>query len=166
MSTEWSMPRRGEACTGCHRPFAVGQQFAVHLYEADGGYARREFCEQCQPSPRPEPVAAWKTRRPAPATKRTMSFDREAICGVFERLETADQPAQVQLRFVLALLLWRKKVLRLERTAALDGQEVWDFVIVQTGAVQRVPRPDLDEQQLEQLSAQLETLLAGETREE
>jgi hypothetical protein len=156
------MPRRGEACAGCHRHFAVGERFAVHLYEAADGYERREFCEQCPPPPQPEPVAAWQTRRPAPAAKRTATFDRETIFGIFERLENADQPAQVQLRFVLALLLWRKKVLRLEGTTATDGQEAWEFVVVQTGAAQRVVRPDLDEQQLEQLSTQLESLLAGE----
>jgi hypothetical protein len=160
------MPRRGEACMGCHRRFAVDERFAVHLYEVDGGYERREYCEQCRPPAEPEPVAAWKTQRRAPAAKRAPAFDREAICAIFERLEDAVEPAQLRLRFVLALLLWRKKVLRLERTAATDGREVWEFVVVQTGAQHRVARPDLDEQQLEHLSAQLESLLASETREE
>jgi hypothetical protein len=162
VSTEWSMPRRGEACTGCHRPFAVGEPFVVHLYDAAAGYERREYCKHCQPPARPEPVAVWTTRRPAPAGKCNQSFDRATICGIFERLESAAAPAQVQLRFLLALLLWRKKVLRLERTAQADGWEVWEFVVVQTGATQRVARPDVDERQLEQLSSQLERLLAGQ----
>ncbi len=162
MPTEWNMPRRGDACVGCHRRFDVGEPFAVYLYESNAGYQRREYCERCSPTPQPEPVAVWKTRRPAPAARQAQPFDREAIYGVFERLEEAEQPQQVRLRFILALLLWRKKVLRLERTVEFDGREAWEFVVAQTGTLHRVVHPEMDEQELEHLSAQLERLLAGQ----
>lgn len=162
MGTEWSMARRGDACVACQRRFVVGEPFAVFLYEAAAGYERREYCEQCHPAPGPEPIAVWKTHRPSPAAKHTQAFDREMIYGIFERLEDAAQPQHVQFRFVLALLLWRKKVLRLERTVAVDARETWEFVAVQTGVAHRVVHPDADERQLEHLSAQLEQLLAGQ----
>lgn len=163
MASEWNMPRRGDACAGCQRRFAVGAPVAVLLYEGTAGYERREYCEECRPAPEPQPVASWKTRRPAPTAAKARPFDREAIHGIFERLEDAEEPQQVQLRFVLALLLWRKKVLRLERTLAVNGREAWEFVAAQSGVSHRVVRPDMDETQLEALSAQLEQVLAGQS---
>ncbi|MEW6250701.1 MAG: hypothetical protein AB1716_08625 [Planctomycetota bacterium] len=205
MSTEWSMPRRGEACAACRHIFEVGEVFHAWLFDAHaaapaeaaapgehgGGFVRRDYCLRCSPPAEPAPLGMWRTRRPPAATRKTAPFDRAAIYALFERLDeaqagslpgddahdstapeflpcTASDPAQeqdaiekrVRLRFVLALLLWRKKVLRLERTLALADHEVWEFV-TRTGAVHRVPRPQLDEAQLEQLSVQLEELLAG-----
>ncbi len=208
MSTDWSMPRRADACAACQHLFEIGESFQAYLYEAAAfgattdagdGYARRDYCASCQAPEQPAPVAAWQTRRAAPATRKAPAFDREAIYALFERLGEAEEtsggdpalppeehavlesPAvaagevvvpgarqtasQVQLRFILALLLWRKRVLKLERTLALDGHEVWEFSAARTGTVHRVPRPALEEAQLEQLSGQVEQLLAGQTGE-
>ena len=165
MSVDWSMPRRADVCASCQRAFAVGEAVQAFLYDAAAGYERRDYCQTCQPPEQPAPLGVWKTRRPEPATRKVQPFDREAIYGFFERLEDAQEPHQVQFRFVLALLLWRKKVLRLERTAAVDGHEAWEFVAARTGTPHRVVRPELDEQQLERLSGQLEQLLAGQPGE-
>jgi len=80
---------------------------------------------------------------------------------LFRRLEDDQQPRKVQLRFLLALLLWRKKTLRLGHTEKTADGEVWEFVATATEDVHRVLRPALDEEHLEQLSAQLEQLLSG-----
>lgn len=165
MSSDWNMPRRGEACAGCGNAFEIGEALLTVLYEAEAGYERRDYCAHCQPPELPAPLGTWRTRRPEPAAKRVQPFDRETIYGFFERLEDADEPSRVQFRFVLALLLWRKKVLKMERAVDDGGREIWEFLVPRTGTVHRVARPDLDEQQLEQLSAQLEQLLAGQPGE-
>jgi hypothetical protein len=162
VSVDWTMPRRADVCAGCQRTFAVGEAVQAFLYDAAAGYERHDYCQTCQPPDQPAPLGVWKTRRPEPATRRVQPFDREAIYGFFERLEDAQKPHQVQFRFVLALLLWRKKVLRLERTVPNGEHEAWEFVAARTGTPHRVVRPDLDEHQLEQLSGQLEQLLAGQ----
>ncbi len=165
MSDNWTMPRRAEQCAACERTFDIGETFQAFLYEAEEGYARRDYCLDCVPADQALVIGAWKTRRPEPATRKVHPFDREAIFGFFERLADAEQPHQVQFRFVLALLLWRKKVLKLERTAEEDGHEVWEFLVPRTGVVHHVRRPELDEEQLQHLSEQLELLLAGQPGE-
>jgi hypothetical protein len=161
LSTEWSMPHRADVCAACGRGFEIGETFQAYLYEAETGYVRQDYCQGCQPPSEPAALGHWKTRRPEPASKKVMPFDREAIYGFFERLEDAQEPGRVQFRFVLALLLWRKKVLKLERTVVDPAGEAWDFVAIRTGTPHRVLRPELDEEQLERLSEQLERLLAN-----
>lgn len=162
MATEYQMPRRSERCCACDRRFEVGDAIQACLFETPGGYERRDYCVAC-PRPDDVPLAMWRTRRPEPAVPRATPFDREAILAFFRRLAGADTPAKLQLRFVLALLLWRKKVLVLDSSRTSDdGTETWHFTMPKTDNAYDIQRPDLDEARIEQLSAQLEALLAGE----
>jgi hypothetical protein len=154
------MARRAETCTACQRVFDVGETFQAFLYETPEGYARRDYCRACSPAAAQEAIGSWRTRRPDLSAKKAVPFDREAIYAFFERLEATDDPQRRQFRFVLALLLWRKKVLRLDQTVAEPAGEVWEFAAARSGTTFRVPRSELDEEQLEGLSAQLEQLLA------
>jgi len=159
---EWEMPRRGEACAACRCEFVPGDVIQAYLFESPEGYERRDYCANCRPPDEPFAIGSWKTHRPQLVAKRAQTFDREAIRLFFEQLEDADTPEKRQLRFVLALLLWRKKVLKFDRSATDDGREVWHFVVPQSGVAHAVLRPDLDEAQLERLGEQLEALLTGE----
>ncbi len=162
MADDWQMPRRAEACAACRHGFKPGDAIRAYLYEFPEGYERRDYCANCRPPDEPFAIGSWRTRRPQPTAKKTAAFDREAVYRFFERLEDADTPEKQRLRFVLALLLWRKKVLKFERGETREEQEVWRFVVPSTCETHAVVRPDLDDDQLERLGAQLETLLAGE----
>lgn len=161
MANDWQMPKRGAACDVCNHEFEFGETMLACLYDSADGFARRDFCDNCQPPEEPRPVGAWKTRRPRPVEKKKQAFDMESIQRMFEQLEDADSPAPLRLRFVLALLLWRKKALKFDGSESDDQGEVWRFHAPRTGAACTVRRPDLDEERLEQLGLQLESLLAG-----
>jgi hypothetical protein len=161
VATDWQMPRRSNTCHLCGHEFAIGETFAVSLLEAAQGYDRRDYCQACAPAEELDRLATWKTTRREPATpKRGQPFDREAVFALFRQVTTAQDPAQDQFRFVLALLLWRKKVLKFEDTVPADTGEVWRFRAPHTGDEFQVPHPPLDETEVEQLSRQVEQLLA------
>lgn len=160
MATEWNMPRQSPSCCACQREFEIDETFGAFLYTAAGGFERRDYCAACTPAD-DAALAHWKTRRPAPAARRAPVFDRETVFAFFTRLDDADTPDKLQFRFVLALLLWRKKVLRFTETLSDAEGEVWRFETPTGGQRYDVRRPDLDEGQIERLSAQLEQLLAG-----
>ena len=162
MAKDWQMPRAGAACAGCGRPFEVGEEFRALLFEMPEGYERRDYCPACTPPAEPAPVGTWKTHRPVPASASTPVFDREAMYNFFLGMEGAEHPEKVRLRFVLALVLWRKKVLNFLRSDESDGREYWEFAVVKSDETHRVERPEIAEEQLEELSTQLERLLAGE----
>lgn len=162
MTHEWQMPRRGEACSACRAAFEPGTAFNAYLYETSAGYERRDFCLICSPPAEPEPIGFWRTRRPQPTARKVAPFDREAVFAFFQRLSSPDTPERVQFRFVLALLLWRKKVLKFDDTVHADGNEIWRFTQPQTHDSFDVVRPELDEAEIERLSNQLEQLLAGQ----
>lgn len=156
------MPRSGEMCFGTRRAFEPGEEFKVYLYDTPDGYERRDYALDYEPPAEPAPLATWRTHRATETTRKLQAFDPQAVQMFFERLADATTPQQVQFRFVLALLLWRKKALRLERTRQVDEHEVWHFIAPRTGVLHDVTRPELDEAELESLSSQLEQLLAGQ----
>jgi len=159
--SDWQMPRPGRNCTACTRAFEADEVFAARLYETPGGYERRDYCQSCTPAAEPGLVGAWKARRTAPTTKSAAPFDREVIYRFFLRLEGDERPAQVQFRFLLALLLWRKKVLKFMRAVTVADREQWEFGAAGAEETHRVVHPELDEAELERLSGQLEQLLTG-----
>lgn len=161
MATEWQVTRAGRECRQCGRTFEIGEVFRAVLYETSAGYEREDYCQQCEPPAERDPVGTWQTQRAAPATAKTPTFDREAIYNFFLRLEDDDQPEKIQFRFLLALLLWRKKVLKFQQSVETDGREWWVFAASGSDETYRVVRPALDESQLETLGGQLEQVLVG-----
>jgi hypothetical protein len=156
------MPRRGETCLACRRAFEVGQTLRAYLFEAPAGYERKDYCGDCRPADELAAMGFWLTRRREPQARKAMAFDKAALLGFFERLENADTPEKRQFRFVLALLLWRRKALKLDDTRKVDGQELWRFSSASGERTYAVVQPDLNEERIEQLSRQLEQALSGE----
>lgn len=175
MTQDWNVNRLGERCTSCGRTFEVGEWVQTLLYACGDGYERRDYCPPCAGAAAAElQVGAWRARRPAPGPPKARPLDREAILEFFRRLESEAAPEKVEFRFVLALLLWRKKVLRLEDSRPVlpggedapspavggEGQDVWYFLHPADGTRHAVIRPEISDERVDRLSESLESLLA------
>lgn len=163
MTHEWHIPRSGESCTKCQRAFAINEWFAAHIHEQAEGFARHDYCMDCIAAAVPNAIGSWRARRPAPSPRKTPALDREALFGFFLTVGEPENLSKRQFRFVLALLLWRQKVLKLVDTVGEGADEVWQLVEPRSGETFAVPRPPLEETEIERLSSQLEGLISGES---
>lgn len=155
------MPRRTNTCYATGRTFEPGEEFKTFLYEInDGGYERRDYTLDLRPPSSPPWVASWRARRPPPAEKTARKLDRAALYTFFKRLQDDDSAEKIQFRFVLALLLWRRKVLKFKASETVEGNEFWDFIEPKAQDRYRVLKPALDDAETETLSAQIEDLLS------
>ena len=71
-------------------------------------------------------LAFWQTVMPAAEEKKKVFVDDEVLCTLFERLAEATEPAKLHFRFVLGLILMRKRLViyesaRRERAGEGDG---------------------------------------------
>ena len=108
-------PKPSRVCAATGRPFEPGEKIFTVLFEENGEIQRRDLCaEAFAKTRRPENALAWwSSRLPSGGEKKEKLAPNDALIDFFESL--ADRPEEAALRYVLALLLTRRRVLRFER---------------------------------------------------
>ena len=108
-------PKLSRVCAATGRAFEPGEKIFTFLFEENGELQRRDLCAEAFAStPRPENALAWwSSRLPNDAEKKEKLAPNDALLDLFESL--ANRPDEAALRYVLALLLTRRRVLRFER---------------------------------------------------
>jgi hypothetical protein len=108
-------PKLSRVCAETGRPFEPGEKIFTFLFEDNGEIQRRDLCaEAFAKTRRPENALAWwSSRLPSGVEKKEKLAPNDALLDFFESL--VDRPDEAALRYVLALLLTRRRVLRFER---------------------------------------------------
>ncbi len=130
-------------------------------------FVRVDFCEKCWgDGARPgEPLVMfsfWKTTVPMPEQKKKLLVDDSVLVDVFARMEGKNEPSEIRFRFVLALILMRKRLLKYEGMEEGAGAEVWRMVPRGGEQAVQVVNPHLTAEQISEVSQQLSAILAEE----
>jgi hypothetical protein len=88
--------------------------------------------------------------------------DDDVLCELFERLGQAVDPAKVNFRFVLGLILMRKRRIVYESTRHDGEKEIWSVRFKGREELLDLLNPRLDEQQVGEVSVQLGEILNGD----
>ena len=156
---EWEINKPLGQCYGTERTIESGEEYFAALVETEEGLQRRDFCADYWESRKPDVFCYWKSRLPEPGQKKQLFVDDQMLMAFFERLEKETEPEKINFRFVLALILMRKRILKYDDTTTENGREIWRLRIVGDKQVVEVLNPNLDEEQIEQLSSQIGEIL-------
>lgn len=123
----------------------------------------------------------WKSTVPEPNQKKKIFVDDAVLMSLLRRLEDATEPQRLAFRYVIALILMRKRLLRFDgtsrRDAVVDGQTIqqewWRFtpkLDLSKGPLGKwneeetieVLDPQLEESRIEQVTQQLGEILEAE----
>ncbi len=186
MIADWEVAKTQGVCAGCGQNLEPRQEYYAALVEGSGqtaqaeageeaagqgqeekpevsgAFERLDYCEECWQRESPEAFCFWKTRVPEPAQKKKLLVDDEVLLEFFERLEQESERVKISFRFVLALILMRKRILKYERTELRDGQEIWIMGQVREQTKHEVVNPQLDDAGIEEVSEQLSAILRSE----
>jgi len=109
----------------------------------------------------------WRTEVPDPSSKRQMFVDDETLVDLFERLaaESEQDPARQAFRFVLGLILLRRRKIRMVDRRREGDDEIW--VLKRVGGGDDAPLwpvvdPRLSEEDADAIAEQLSAILADE----
>ena len=160
---EFRIRSSGKECLECRKRFQVGEAF-YSLLRLEGGKAEREDrCGKCWEGFSPSRECVWWRTRRKEEKNGKKRLDFESIRALFFQVLEDPRPEVTGLRYVTALLLVRKKKLRLLGAAAGEKGEVLRLGLPgKDGRVLEVPVPDLDAQALEALKDQLKEALTLE----
>jgi len=159
MTPEWQVERTSGRCAVSGREFAEGDEFYAVLFDRGEQFERLDYSPACWDGPPAGAYCFWKSRVPQRAKKQRLLVNDEVLVSFFSRLAQEDEPSKRQFRFVLALILMRKRLLKYEQTVHEDDSEIWLMRLKSRDELHRVVNPQLGEEQIGQVSQQLGAIL-------
>jgi hypothetical protein len=109
---EYEVQRSTKHCATTGREFAPGEEFFSALIAEGADLRRLDFSREAWQGPPPGTIGWWKSQVPGRPNARQRRAPNEILLQVFDEL--AEQPDRHDMRYVLALLLVRRRVMRLE----------------------------------------------------
>lgn len=169
---EYQVGRSSGVCSATGRPLQPGTPCIAALCEreADEGFDRLDFSTDAwERGERPPRLYSfWRTVVPQPDAKPRMLVDDSVLMDLFERLGSDDRPQRVAFRFVLCLILMRKKQLKFLSKKDADGVERWLVQPRAAAGVEPQPaplevlNPQLSDESVRELLEQLNEILQSE----
>ena len=160
---DWKIDKPLGQCAGTGRNIEPGEEYFAALLEKHDGLQRKDFSSEYWLQNKPDVYCYWKTKLPQAGQKKQIFVDNEMLMTFFERLEKENDQQRLNFRFVIALILMRRRKLKYHATLADGNKEIWRLRIVGgDGEFADVLNPNLDQNQIEQLSAQLGKILHAE----
>jgi hypothetical protein len=105
----------------------------------------------------------WRYIVPEQGKKPDLLIDDTVLIDLFERLEGDEKPQRIAFRYILALVLLRKRKLQLVGREVVDEGELWVLRFKGTdGEPIKVHNPSIAEGEIEDLSEQLGEILQGD----
>src|SRR5436190_14810108 len=162
-STGYDVARPHGKCAVTGSAINPGDKFMAALRETPAGFERLDISLGAWPDfDKKDLLASWQTTMPQPEQKKKIFVDDEVLCGLFERLADATEPAKINFRFVLGLILMRKRLLNYDSTRNDQGNELWTMRFKGREDTLDMVNPKLDEQQVGEVSQQLGQILNEE----
>lgn len=167
---DWKIHRREPVCSTCERPFEDGESHYSVLSFADDALGRVDHCAACfkereEPGGEGGDLVFWRTRHRVDP-KRGLAVDFDAVEALFLALDGREETRLAELRYLLSLLLMRKRRLKLLRVKRRDGDERMVVRRPRRQEELEVAVFDLTPERAGELKAELERIFEGAGTEE
>ena len=146
--TEYQIQPNTRRCVVSGRELKPGERYFSVLLDEGGKFVRKDYAAEAWQGPPADAFSFWAGRVPAADSRRRPPIDDDMLLECFQRLEGRTESAGENFRFVLALLLMRRKRFKLEEARNEDGREVLCFRCGRTGARHEVANPRLTDEEM------------------
>ncbi len=163
ITQEWNIQSRALQCAETGRPFEKGERIFSALYWREGHYVRVDLCADAWKARNDniEPLSAWQTDfipPPPPAPEALKKDDAESL---LRRLVAENVPSTRNARYILALMLERKKVVRQIERQRQEGVSILVYEHIPSGEVWLIEDPGLKLGELRAVQDEVAHLLGG-----
>ncbi|MBL8827060.1 MAG: hypothetical protein JNM18_08745 [Planctomycetaceae bacterium] len=156
--TDFEVERCTRHCAASGRPLVEGEDFFSVLLPDGTQLKRLDYAVEAWPGPPAEAIGWWKSKMPTSDHKQPKLAPSEILLKLFTELENV--PDQRDLRYVLSLLMIRRRILRLEDTIPDEhGGELMMLYCARDESTHHVPIVLPDAARAEQIQDQLAKLL-------
>lgn len=167
MLLDFEVERSSRRCAATDRTLEPGDEVYAVLQRRGAEIVRTDFCREAWSGPPEEAFGWWRWRVPPATTRKIKLAPNDVLLELFDQL--ADKPGHEDERYVLALLLIRRRVFRLEMslepaqpTSAAPTHEMMHVFCTKRDTNYEVPVAMPTDERIDQIQHQLsELLIAG-----
>lgn len=163
MQQEWNIKTRSEACHATGKPFVEGEVFYTALFHDGEGFRRIDLSEEGWSARAAdltaEPIFSyWRSKFEPPAPPAPEPLRRDDAEGMLRHLMESGDPAHVNTRYLLAVMLERKRILRPHKSPE-PGTLLYEHAT--TGETFIITDPGLSLTDLVAVQEEVSALLSG-----
>lgn len=162
---EWNIQSRAAACEACHQPFADKQPLHTLLSDEHAELRRMDVCQTCWQNQFSEGarerkgfISHWQTAFVAPAAV-VEAIQKDTAETLLRKLIEQNDPQHAPAGFILAVMLERKRILKVKEQIVREGRRVFVYEQPRTGDIFTIADPGLRLDQLEQVQRDVAQLL-------
>jgi hypothetical protein len=147
---EYQIQPNTRRCVVTGRELQPGERYYAALIEEGPQFVRRDYSAEAWQGPPAGAFSFWAGRVPPQEEKARPQFDDDLLEECFQRLEGQTDPGRINFRYVVALLLVRRRRFKLE---AGEGEAGTTMTVkcVRTGERHLVTNPQLSEEEMLQV---------------
>jgi hypothetical protein len=163
---EWNIQSRAAACESCGEAFADKQPLHTLLFDERADDLRRmDVCQNCWQNQfndgareRKGFISHWQTvfNAPVPVVEAIQKDTAETL---LRKLIEQNDPRYAPAGYILAVMLERKRILKVKEQINRDGRRVFIYEQPKTGDIFTIADPGLHLDQLEQVQRDVAQLL-------
>lgn len=161
---EWHIQSRAHACEACQKAFTDQQPYHTFLFEEKNELRRQDLCLECGK----ERLAAGAAEAgfishwhgvflaPTPVVEAIQKATAETL---LKQLIQLNDPRYIPAGFILAVMLERKRLLKVKEQLVREGKRVFVYEHPKSGEIFTITDPDLHLNQLEEVQRTVADLL-------
>ncbi|MDA7684405.1 hypothetical protein N9868_03235 [Akkermansiaceae bacterium] len=165
MKEPWSIKSRARECAGSERAFEDGEPIHAAIFPDpdSSGYLRKDFCDEAwkeRDADSEVPFSHWKTIFQLPvAEEKAEAVVQDDPETLLRRLVEEEEEHTEKARYILAVMLERKKILRETDTQKLPSGILRVYEHRKTGDVFIIKDPEIALADVEMVQEEIRDLL-------
>jgi len=164
---EWNIQSRAHQCGACTQPFADRQAYHTLLVNDQAEQLiRMDVCDACWQSQfgagvreRKGYVSHWQGIFEVPPAQPPDAIQKENAETLLRKLIERNEPRYEPAAYILAVMLERKRLLRVKEQIHREGRRIFVYEQQKTGDIFTIPDPNLHLNQLETVQHDVAELL-------
>jgi len=157
--TDFDIAAPARACVVSGRELRPGDAVISVVADDAGKFVRTDYAAEAWSGPPDGAIAWWASRIPTSAKPQKPTYNEDVLLDLFRHLAEAADPQRVSFRYVVALLLMRRKRLKFEDLKKVNGQDVLIVRDVRSGVRYDALDPRLDEEAIVSVQDEVFTAL-------
>jgi hypothetical protein len=162
---DWNIQSRAHACQACAKPFTDKQPYHTLLFDEKQDFSRLDICEACWQAQfsqgateRKGFVSYWQGVYEVPPTVPE-AIQKENAESLLRKIIELQDAKHAAAGFILAVMLERKRLLKVKEQFMRDGQRIFVYEQPKTGDVFTIVDPNLQLNQLDEVQRHVAELL-------